>query len=170
MSNKKRDLKTLHKIDSRKLKASHLYLKISHPYFGGELASGQNVIIELPKRKQLAVLIKKKRKNPDRVNVWTIPLKEGYFNITYYKNTNKFFAFYRGGVHLDETHLDKDYLRNLICTIWYILYNNKKPRGVAVRRLAEKFDKVMKRFGKKDKNYYRKYRKKKKEVNTDGSA
>ena len=123
-----------------KIKRPDFWLKIDKPYLGGEIRN-RSVIIELPKRKSLLIRQRKFKRNPDRLNVFTIPLKDGHFSIVYYKSSNRFLGIYQGGLHNDQTELSESYLYNILYNILYKLVRKKKLQGQAsksMRKLMER--------------------------------
>jgi len=117
-----------------KIKRRQMIIKIDKPYIGGELR-GADFILELPKRKKITITKISKKPNPDRLNIFTIPFKEGHFSIVYYKNSNRFWGMYQGGVHNDLTELSESYVYNILYNLLYKTVRKKKLRGQAIQSM-----------------------------------
>lgn len=119
------------------MKRPEWILKIDKPYIGGEIRN-KNFIIELPKRKSIIVSqTRRKQRNPNRIHIFTIPMKEGTFSFVYYKDNDTFKGFYRGGVHSDSCNLSNSYLYRMLRNIQYVTVRKKQLRGRAILMTRE---------------------------------
>lgn len=119
-----------------KIKKPELWLKIDKPYLGGEIRN-KSVIIELPKRKSVIIRQKKFIRNPNRVKVFSIPMKEGNFSIIHYKDSNTFHAFYSGGVHYDSCPMSEDFLLRMLRYIYYYTVRFEPIHGFAHQKMND---------------------------------
>lgn len=118
-----------------------LRLKLRSFEMKGRTGLGSEIILESLRDIGVGRRVKSKLRNPDRVHVFTLPFDIGRVNLSYYKNSEKFYGHIEHGIHRDSRNYSEKMLLDFICRLLYVMKKKKQPIGFAwlkMRRLVNR--------------------------------